>query len=417
MRATSMIVWVVLLGLTAAVGPSPRASAAVPSDESEAQFGIEADKYAVDTKRVRPHQTFSDVVEPYGVSQQQVLRLVRAVRSSFDVRQMKAGRPYRVYVNPWLEEARFLVYEIDATRYVLFDLKKPSQSRVDQQAVQRRWTVVRGTIESTLFETLTAENAHPELALRLSEVFAWQMDFFRIRNGDSFRILYERRIVNGEQVSPGKILAACINHRGEPYCGFRFNDGQGAQFFDQSGQSLRRSLLKAPLRFTRISSGYSRNRYHPILKRHRPHRGTDYAAPNGTPVHSVGAGRVVKAGYYGANGNYVKIRHNGTYTSGYLHLSVIADGVEPGANVEQGETIGYVGSTGRSTGPHLDYRLWKRDQAVDPYELELPPSRPVNPQYQEEFESLVEDRLGRLFPLRLFAGGASGWSTEPDGRG
>lgn len=404
MRTTILVIWG--LGLFLTVGAERLLAAPgeeTPPPEVKAQFGIDTDKYTVETGHVRPHQTFSDVLAPIGIGQDRVIQLVKAVRPSFNVRHIKPGKRYRVYTNPWLQEPRFLVYDIDQIRYVLFDLKYPSRSRIERRPVRRTWTMIRGTIDNTLFETLTAQEAHPELALRLSEVFAWQMDFFRIRKGDSFRILYEKRVVNGEPVAPGKILAAVVEHRDDKYYGFRFDDGQGARFFNREGQSLERSLLKAPLRFTRISSGYSPNRYHPVLKRNRPHRGTDYAAPRGTPVHSVGAGTVVKAGYYGNNGNYVKIRHNGTYASGYLHLSAIADGVQPGATVKQGETIGYVGSTGLSTGPHLDYRLWKRGQAVDPYELKLPPSRPVNPQYQGAFEQLVEDRLTRLFPLRVFS--------------
>jgi murein DD-endopeptidase MepM/ murein hydrolase activator NlpD len=370
--------------------------------EVERGIGISGEKYSIQQGHVSRYQTFADLLTGYGVSYERAVQVAEAIRPDFNVRSMKIGQPYEVYVNPWLERAQYLVYHIDPVRYVVFDVQNPSESHVGRRPVQREWAVVQGTIQSSLYETLTARDAHPELALRLSEMFAWQIDFFRIRSGDSFRILYERRTVNGEQVAPGKILAASLDHQGEQYFGFRFENGEGPEYFDREGESLRRQLLKAPLRYTRISSGYTNSRYHPVLERHRPHRAIDYAAPPGTPVHSVGGGTVLKAGYYGNNGNYVKIRHNGTYTSGYLHLSDIADGVEPGAEVEQGETIGYVGSTGMSTGPHLDYRLWKRGRPVDPYELELPPSQPVQPQHRAAFERLVEDRMERLFPLRVF---------------
>jgi murein DD-endopeptidase MepM/ murein hydrolase activator NlpD len=370
------------------------------AEEREYHFGIAVEKFSVEKGRVSRHQTFWDLLEPYGVSQKRAVQLARAVRTEFNVRSIQAGQSYQVYVNPWLQQVQYMVYQITPVRHVVFNVQRPSRSHLDRRPVERQWTVVRGTIEDSLYETLMANDAHPELALRLSEVFAWQIDFFRIRAGDAFRVLYEKRIVKGQRVAPGKILAAYFSHQNEPYYGFRFDDGKGPKYFDREGQSLQRKLLKAPLRYTRISSGYSHSRYHPVLKRRRPHLGTDYAAPTGTPVHAVGSGTVVKADYYGNNGNYVKIRHNGTYTSGYLHLSDIA--VEPGAEVQQGETIGAVGSTGMSTGPHLDYRLWKRGEAVDPYELELPPSRPVSPQRRDAFERLVQDRLDRLFPLRAF---------------
>ena len=400
-----MTVSAILISLVLLAGPvGPGAASAAPAEASSPSeaFGIPAEKYVVERGTVARHQTFADVLTAHGGAYADAVRLARAARPSFDVQDLRTGQPYRVYVNPWLGEVQYLVYQIDAVRYVLFDVQNPKQSRVDRRPVEREWRMVRGTINSSLYETLAANDAHPTLALRLSEVFAWQIDFFRIRSGDSFRVLYERRVVDGERVAPGKIIAARFAHQDRQYYGVRFDDGQGPQYFNRAGESLRRELLKAPLRYSRISSGYSQSRLHPVLKQRRPHHGTDYAAPTGTPVHSVGSGTVLRARYDEHNGNYVKIRHNGVYTTGYLHLTDIADGVEPGAEVAQGETIGYVGSTGLSTGPHLDYRLWRRGVAVDPYEIELPPTRPVSPQRRPAFRRLVEDRLDRLFPLRVF---------------
>jgi murein DD-endopeptidase MepM/ murein hydrolase activator NlpD len=396
-----LLAGLLLVFLSGRVGASPSES---PPERAEptTHFGIAADKYRVEQGRVARNQTFADLLTPHGVSANTAVRLARAVRPAFDVRQVETGQSYRVYVNPWLGRAQYLVYRIDPVRSVVFDVQNPSQSTVRRRDVTTTWTMVRGTITSSLYETLAANDAHPALALRLSEVFAWQIDFFRLYDGDSFRVLYEKREVNGQRVAPGKILAAVFEHKNERYVGVRFDDGQGPRYFNRNGQSLRRELLKAPLRYTRISSGYTHNRHHPILDRDMPHLGIDYAAPQGTPVHSVGDGTVVKARYDGPNGYYVKVRHNGTYASGYLHLASFADGVARGAEVKQGETIGYVGSTGRSTGPHLDYRLWKRGQPVDPYEIELPPSFPVSPQNREAFRRLVEDRMNRLYPLRAF---------------
>ena len=383
-------------------GDSPPDTPPPDTEQSTMQFGISTDKYSVEQGRVSRYQTFADLLTPHGVSYKKAVELARAVRPNFSVREIQSGQTYRVYMNPWLQRAQYLVYQIDPVQYVVFNVQQPSKSHVDRLPVERTWSVVEGTIDGSLYETLTANDAHPKLALRLSEVFAWQIDFFRIRAGDSFRILYEQRRVAGDTVAPGNILAASFRHKEERYLGFRFDDGNGAQYFNRDGESLRRELLKAPLRYSRISSGFSNSRYHPVLKRYRPHHGTDYAAPTGTPVHSVGGGTVVKAGHYGPNGNYIKVRHNETYSSGYLHLVDFADGIEPGAEVQQGETIGYVGSTGRSTGPHLDYRLWKHGGAVDPYAIELPPSRPVSPQHRPAFQKIVTDRLNRLFPLRTF---------------
>jgi murein DD-endopeptidase MepM/ murein hydrolase activator NlpD len=226
--------------------------------------------------------------------------------------------------------------------------------------------------------------------------------------------------MDGTQLQPGDIVAAYVKHRGEEYYAFRFEKEEAdAEYYNRQGQSLRRQLLKAPLKYSRISSGYTNRRYHPVLKEYRPHRAIDYAAPRGTKVRSVGDGVVQHAGYEGPNGNYVKIRHNSTYTSGYLHLSRMT--VSPGESVQQGEPIGYVGSTGRSTGPHLDYRLWKHGTPVNPYSLELPPSQPVPVQYQDAFRRTVDALLPRLHDASVFARApsASGgdWTPRLDASG
>ena len=393
--------------LVLVAGPSRGATATPsppePTSEAASWTGINVEQYRVQNGTVRRADTFVDVVQRFGLDYSSGVQVAEATRSVFDVRSMRAGQPFRVYVNPWLGEPQYLLYRVSAAEHVLFNLQNPSDTRVVKRPVTRRWSTVKGPIEGSLYETLTSQNAHPLLALQLSEVFAWQIDFFRLRAGDSLRVLYEQRYIGGEKGAPGDILAAAITHRGERYYGFRFDNGDGPAYFNREGESLRRQLLKAPLRYTRISSGYSNSRMHPILNERRPHRGVDYAAPRGTPVRAVGSGTVQFATYKGANGNYVKVRHNGTYTSGYLHLSDFADGVHAGASVQQGETIGYVGSTGRSTGPHLDYRLWKRNQPVNPYAIELPPSRPVRPQHQAAFQRQVQAMMKHLHRSPTFA--------------
>jgi murein DD-endopeptidase MepM/ murein hydrolase activator NlpD len=383
---------------TAASTNEPTAAFEASTD----RYGLPRARYQVRQGRVERAETFSDLLDEYGVDYQTTLALAEAARPEFDVVELRAGQPYRVYVNPWLRWARYLAYQIDARRYVVFDLQNLDRTHVATRTVNRRWATVSGTVERSLYETVVENGGHPLLALRLSEVFAWQIDFFRLRAGDSFRLVYEARSVAGDTMQPGDIVAAHVRHRGDDYYAFRFETGTGdAEYFDREGQSLRRQLLKAPLQYSRISSGYTNRRYHPVLKEYRPHRGVDYAAPRGTPVRSVGDGVVQRAGYEGPNGNYVKIRHNGTYTSGYLHLSRLS--VTPGERVQQGQTIGYVGSTGRSTGPHLDYRLWKHGTPVNPVTLELPPSQPVPLQHRGAFRKTVQALLPRLNGTSVFA--------------
>ena len=376
---------------------SPDAAAAESTETSRVdKFGVDARGLEVIDDRVQRNETFSDLLAGHAVPYQQIVTVARAVRDTFDVRRIRAGKPYRVYVDSASQQARYLAYASSRTRSVVIDLQQPDRSRIHTRDVQTTWTTASGTITGSLYATLQRQGAHPALTLQLSEVFAWQIDFFRLRRGDRFRIVYEERSVDGERIGPGDIVAAAVTHRGTTYHAFQFDEGRGDEYFDADGNSVRRALLKAPLRFTRISSGFSNRRLHPVLKRYRPHHGTDYAAPRGTPVRSVGDGEVIFAGPKGANGNYVKIRHNSTYTTGYLHLSRIA--VRRGATVSQGEVIGYVGSTGLSTGPHLDYRLWKHNTPVDPYRIEMPPSRPVALQHRAAFERHVDALLDRLHP-------------------
>lgn len=391
---------------SAPAGENEGSTAGPPSTRAESEasrFGIQAGLYDVKAGRVPRAATFADLLDDYGVNYRTALALLRAAPPDFEAEDLRTGKPYRVYWNPWLQKAQYLVYQISPAEHIVFDVQRPERTRLATRPVQQQWATVGGTVESSLYESLVSNGGHPVLALRLSEVFAWQINFFRIRPQDQFRIVYEKQSVGGTQLQPGAIVAAYVEHLGEEYYAFRFDTGSGAEYYNRQGQSLRRKLLRAPLQYSRISSGFTNRRYHPILEEYRPHHGVDYAAPRGTPVRSVGDGEVLHASYEGPNGNYVKIQHNSTYTSGYLHLSEIA--VAPGQTVNQGETIGRVGSTGRSTGPHLDYRLWKHGTPVDPNTVDLPPSQPVPLQYREAFRRTVQALLPRLRRSSVFAGG------------
>ena len=399
---------------TGSTAPTSGAETAAPTERSGPatdRFGIAAGRYTVEEGQVGRAETFSDLLGKQGIDYQTILTLAEAAAPAFEVTDLRTGRPYRVYRNPWLQQVRYFAYPIDGRRYVVFDVRYPDRTHVGTRSVNRAWARVSGTVEGSLYETLVRNGGHPLLALRLSEVFAWQIDFFRLRAGDTFRLVYEKRRIDGTPVQPGEIVAAHVRHRGEDFYAFRFEDGEGkVDYYNRQGQSLRRQLLKAPLQYSRISSGFTNRRYHPVLKEYRAHHGVDYAAPRGTPVRSVGDGEVLHAGYKGANGNYVKVRHNGTYTSGYLHLARIT--VAPGARVQQGETIGYVGSTGRSTGPHLDYRLWKHGTPVNPVTLDLPPSEPVPLPDRAAFRKTVQAFLPRLNGSSVFAWTQSASSRE-----
>jgi murein DD-endopeptidase MepM/ murein hydrolase activator NlpD len=235
-----------------------------------------------------------------------------------------------------------------------------------------------------------------ELALELSEIYAWTIDFFGLQKGDSIRVYYDEQYVDSTRVGIGRIYAADFYHGRKWLEAFYFEAGDVHSYFDGDGKSLRKAFLKAPLNYKRISSHFTYARKHPIYKTVRPHTGVDYAAPAGTPVVSIGDGVVIEKGYKGGGGNTVKIKHNSTYTTAYLHLQKYGPGIAVGTRVSQGQVIGYVGSTGASTGPHLDFRVWKNGTPVDPLKMESPPVEPVPTKYRPEFDSIVTIMRGEL---------------------
>ena len=369
------------------------------------EFGFERASFEIVDRRVKRNETFAEILTSHNIEYSAVVELVDSARPLFDVRAMQAGRPLRVYSDS-LDRARIVVYQKDPINYVVFDLSADS-ARIYEgtrpvQVTQRR---VGGTIHNSLYQTLdeleVAGRVLPALATELSEVFAWQLDFYRIQKGDEFSVVYEERSIDGEAIGVERIVAARFKHMDADFYGFYFDQGDQAGFYDEEGNSLRKALLKAPLKYKRISSRYTKRRFHPVQKRYKAHLGTDYAADPGTPIRSVGDGVVLEAKYQRYNGNYVKIRHNGTYTTGYLHMSKIAKGMRPGVKVKQGEVIGYVGSTGLATGPHVCYRFWKNGVQVDPLKEEIPPAHPVDSAYRDLFFSVRDSMMPLLLESQV----------------
>ena len=332
-------------------------------------YGISLAEYAPTRYLVKEGQAFGQVMDELGVPYPKVANLLEMAKGTFNPRRWRAGDAYWVFhTADSASTAQYFVYESSQTEYIIFGLDSLYVQAVERptKVVQR---MVAGSIESSLYETLSNQNVSPAVAVRLSEVYAWTIDFFRIQKGDRFEVIFEERYVDDTSfVGTGKILGARFVHNGKPYYAFSFEDEANGirDFYSEEGEGLKRMFLKAPLEFARITSRYSKNRFHPVQKRWKAHLGTDYAAPTGTPILATAGGTVVAATYTSANGNYVKIKHNGTYTTQYLHMSRIAKGMRNGTRVEQGQVIGYVGSTGLATRPHVCYRFWKNGKQVDP---------------------------------------------------
>jgi murein DD-endopeptidase MepM/ murein hydrolase activator NlpD len=363
----------------------------------EIKYGFVVNDLNVEEKSVHKNQLFMDLLKDNFVDPKILQQLHTLSKKVFDFRKIASSKKYAILSSKdSLKTAIALVYEPNPIEYIIFHLKDTFLIEPCQREVSTKEKTITGTIETSLYETIEAMSISPELTNKFVDVFGWQVDFQHLQKGDRFKLIYQENLVEGIPYGIGDILGIYFEHMENPYYAIPFDQGEGIDFFDEEGKSLRKALLKYPIEFTRISSRYSLNRFHPVVKTWRPHLGTDFAAATGTPIRSVGDGIVEEARYTSNNGNYVKIRHNGTYTTGYLHMSKIASGINEGTRVKQGQTIGFVGSTGLATGPHLCYRFWRNGVQVDALRVELPPSQPVKENLLSQFASVKERLMTRL---------------------
>ncbi len=357
-------------------------------------FNINIDSLEISKEWIRNGQFLSNILESYGVDYQTIDILASKYRFVFDSRKLKAGNSYTMIFKPGKKRTPlYLVYEINATDYAIYSLIDSVHIRIGRKELETRIETASGIITSSLWNAMVDGGYDANLAVAMSEIYAWTVDFFGIQRNDNFELIYERQYVEGKPIGVGHILSARFNHYGKDLWAFRFEQDSLADYFDETGQSLMRAFLKAPLKYNRISSTFSNSRYHPVLKISRPHHGVDYAAPSGTPVFSIGEGHIVKKGFQaGGGGNYLYIKHNSVYTTAYMHLKSFAKGITNGSRVSQGQLIGYVGSTGLSTGPHLDFRVFKNGTPINPLTMESPPAKPVNRKYLEKYLQLVSEQ-------------------------
>jgi murein DD-endopeptidase MepM/ murein hydrolase activator NlpD len=365
-------------------------------------YGMDINGLEVVVDFIKRNQRFTDLLDGYYVPGDIQKQLSRLPRQTFDFRKISFNKKYTLLIEPdSAKSVRALIYEPNPVDYYVFHLKDSMRVEEGHREVIMQEKEVAGVIGSSLSETIDKLGISHELTNRFVDIFAWQVDFQRLQKGDRFKLFYEELLVEGQPIGIGKILGIYFDHFNHPYYAVPFDQGEGTDYFDDEGKSLRKALLKYPIEFTRISSRYNLRRFHPIAKVVRAHKGTDFAAPAGTPIRSVGDGIVTEAQYNGNNGNYVKIRHNDTYTTQYLHMSKIASGMRPGVRIRQGEVIGFVGSTGLATGPHLCYRFWKNGIQIDALRVELPPSKPVKNEFISQYEEakLRVKRKLDLIPL------------------
>ena len=362
------------------------------------KFGIKIDSLQSREHSIKRNESLYLILDKYGFGPQEIYSITKQARDIVDLESLRPGQKYWTYASSDnSKEVEKLVWQPTPIEYVVFNWQADSLEiyKAARPLTSKR-AVASGTIDNSLYQTISSQDASPLLAYKLADIFAWQINFFGLRDGDSFNVAYHNQYIDDEYYGIGDIIAAEFTHRGETFQAYKFQHGTTDGYFDEDGNSVQKALLKAPFKFSqRISSGFNRNRFHPILKKRVPHYGTDYAAPPGTPVLAVGDGRVTTAGYSRGEGNHVKIKHNTIYETAYLHLSDFANGIHPGARVEQGEVIGYVGSSGLATGPHLHYSLYKNDRPVNSLSVELPSAESVPDSLMNEFVQ-VRDSLDQI---------------------
>lgn len=365
--------------------------------EPNIMYGIEVDSFEIVESKVEPNQFLSQILNKYNVSLAMIDRLAKKSRDVYDVRKIRANKNYTLLCSSDSSlTAKYFIYEPNRIDYVVYDLQDSINIYMGRHPVDTVTKTFAGIIDYSIYQTLEDNNAPTELVHKLSDIYAWQIDLFKIQKGDRFKVIYEEVQIQGKGVGLGNVLAAHFERSNESYYAFNFDQGGKNFYFDEKGNSLRKAFLKAPLKYSRISSKFSNKRFHPVLKVNRPHYGIDYAAPKGTPIYAIGDGVVTHARYTGGAGNYVKIRHNGVYSTGYMHMTKFAKGIYAGKRVKQGDVIGYVGTTGISTGPHLCFRTWKNGKPVDMLSIELPASEPIQDEYRDVYQASMEELMDQL---------------------
>jgi murein DD-endopeptidase MepM/ murein hydrolase activator NlpD len=366
------------------------------------EYGINCEDLNLIKDTVQPHQNLSDILSEFNVPNDVIHTVALSSSAIFDVRKMQAGNRFCIIsTTDSNNKVRYFVYEINPVDYVVFKLEDPVTTSLEKKPVCIETKTVSESIESSLWETLTEKEIDPELAVKLSEIYAWTIDFHHLQKGDSFQAIFEKKFIKGKFIGLGRVKAARFYYKDRFYYAFYFDqDGHGS-YFDEHGNSLQKTFLKSPIKFSRITSGYSKRRFHPILKKYKSHFGIDYAAKTGTPIMSTGDGVVVRIGYDSSNGRYVKIKHNRIYATQYLHMSRIARGIKPWVKVKQGDIIGYVGSTGLATGPHLCYRFWKNGRQINPFKEDIPSVGPVNKDDLQNFNRKMAGLKQQLDALSI----------------
>ena len=367
------------------------------------EFGYVLNDYKVKRDTIKSGDSFGQILENNNLFYPKIYNIVQATNKIFNIRKINVGRPYTIlYSKDSLEIPELFIYQPNPIDYVVVSLSDSIWAERKQKEVELKSLEASGTIYSSLSETMESLKLSPLLTNELSEIYAWNIDFFRLEKGDNFKIMYTSKYVNDSvYIGLNRIHNAYFEHRGKPFYAVEFKTDSLRniyEYFDENGKNLRRAFLLSPVQFSRISSRFNLRRKIAYYGKIKPHYGTDFAAPVGTEIRATAAGRVVKSGYTRGTGYYVTIKHNATYSTQYLHMK--QRGLKVGTYVSQGDRIGYVGMTGYTSGPHVCYRFWKNGKQVDPLKQKLPEAKPISNTLKEEYLAYMKPIKGRLDKMK-----------------
>jgi murein DD-endopeptidase MepM/ murein hydrolase activator NlpD len=355
------------------------------------KYGFAIDTFSMDENTVKNGDVIGNILNENGVDAQIIHNIMADNQHIFKPSNFRVGEKYTLFKSLDGKELEYLVYEPNVYHYFVFNFIDSIGIKKIERPVTKKIKTTSGTIESSIWNAMAQQGSSPELIAKLEDALQWSIDFYHLQKGEKFKIVYESHNIEGKEIGAGLVLAAKYEMEKNTINAIYYSKPAFKGYYDLEGRPLNKGFLRSPLRFSRISSYFNTSRLHPILRRVRPHFGTDYAAPHGTPIMSVGNGVVLEARYSGGNGNYVKIKHDKQHTTQYLHMSRIGPGIRSGAQVQQGQTIGFVGSTGLATGPHVCFRFWKNGQQVNHLRLSFPPPEPLP---KEEISSFNKEKEG-----------------------
>lgn len=386
--------------------------AAFPLKVPTLRYGFAVDTFQVLDRKVKNGEFLADILSRNHLDYPKIDQLVKNAEGIFDFRHFRAGNSYAILTKDSTQLGDYFIYEPNVYEYIVFQLKDELKVEKVERAITTEVKAASGTIESSLWNAMVDNGMSFELTSKMEDALQWSIDFHHIQKGDQFKLVYDQNYIEGKPVGVGNVYAAYYKTLGTEYTAIYYPEEKYAGYYDLEGRPMKSFFLKSPVKYSRISSRFNMNRFHPILKRRKPHLGTDYAAPYGTPIYAVGNGVVTKAAYTKGNGRFVKIKHDDTYQTQYLHMQGFAEGIRAGVHVKQGQVIGYVGSTGLATGPHVCFRFWKNGRQINHLNLSFPPPEPLPEEIIPAYNAYRDDLMSKLNSVEFKAPLAQAATTE-----